>query len=301
MSDIAHTKKQFSFKKLFEKCKQKSNFSVHFSFVLLMIVGCFFGLGKLLFSYFICLVFHEMVHFFVAKKLGYKLGKIRLSITGAVLDAKQDEFAFKDEILIAISAPLVNLAVGFLLVSFWWIVPESYNFLQDLAVINFAIFGFNILPFFPLDGGRVLLGFLSKKTQRKKALKLCQAVTICASILLFIIFVFSLFVSPFFSLGVCAINLFVSAIVEDKNAVYHKLFYTERKLQKSKNGGIEGQEIIVHKSVRFASMLKMLDARHFTTFVLVDENFNVVAKVKENQLAELIEKENMGFDAVAEK
>lgn len=295
MSDIARVKKGFSFKKLLKKCKQKSKISVHFSFALLMIVGCFFGLGKLLFSYFVCLVFHEMVHFFVAKKLGYKLGAIRLSMTGAVLDAKQDEFSFKDEILIAISAPLVNLAVGFLLVSFWWIVPESYNFLQDLAVINFAIFGFNILPFFPLDGGRVLLGFLSKKTQRKNALKLCQAITICASILLFILFVFSLFVSPLFSLGVGAINLFVSAIVEDKNAVYHKLFYTERKLQKSKSGGIESQEIIVHKSVRFAGMLKMVDARHFTTFVIVDDNFNVVSKVKENQLAQLIEKENMDF------
>lgn len=301
MSDIARTKKGFSFKKLFEKCKQKSKFSVHFSFVVLMIVGCFFGFGKLLFSYFVCLVFHELVHSFVAKKLGYKLGKIRLSMTGAVLDAKQDEFSFKDEILIAISAPLVNLVVGFLLVSFWWIVPESYNFLQDLAVINFAIFGFNILPFFPLDGGRVLLGFLSKKTERKTALKLCRAVTICASILLFIIFVFSLFVSPLFSLGVGAINLFVSAIVEDKNAVYHKLFYTERKLQKSKSGGIEAQEIIVHKSVRFASMLKMLDARHFTTFVIVDDNFNVVSKVKENQLAQLIEKENMDFESQTEK
>ena len=301
MSDIARTKKGFFFKKLFEKCKQKSKFSVHFSFVMLMIVGCFFGLGKLLFSYFICLVFHELVHSFVAKKLGYKLGKIRLSMMGAVLDAKQDEFAFKDEILIAISAPLVNLVVGFLLVSFWWIVPESYNFLQDLAVINFAIFGFNILPFFPLDGGRVLLGFLSKKTQRKTALKLCQAVTICASILLFIIFVFSLFVYPLFSLGVGAINLFVSAIVEDKNAVYHKLFYTERKLQKSKSGGIEAQEIIVHKSVRYASMLKMLDARHFTTFVIVDDDFIVVSKVKENQLAQLIEQENMDFHSQTEK
>lgn len=295
MSDIARVKKGFSFKELLKKCKEKSKISVHFSFALLMIVGCFFGLGKLLFSYFVCLVFHEMVHYFVAKKLGYKLGAIRLSMTGAVLDAKQDEFSFKDEILIAISAPLVNLVVGFLLVSFWWIVPESYNFLQDLAVINFAIFGFNILPFFPLDGGRVLLGFLSKKTQRKNALKLCRAITICASILLFIFFVFSLFVSPLFSLGVGAINLFVSAIVEDKNAVYHKLFYTERKLQKSKSGGIESQEIIVHKSVRFAGMLKMVDARHFTTFVIVDDNFNVVSKVKENQLAQLIEKENMDF------
>lgn len=295
MSDIARVKKGFSFKELLKKCKEKSKISVHFSFIVLMVVGYFFGLGKLLFSYFVCLVFHEMVHYFVAKKLGYKLGTIRLSMTGAVLDAKQDEFSFKDEILIAISAPLVNLAVGFLLVSFWWIVPESYNFLQDLAVINFAIFGFNILPFFPLDGGRVLLGFLSKKTQRKNALKLCRAVTICASILLFIFFVFSLFVSPLFSLGVGAINLFVSAIIDDKNAVYHKLFYTERKLQKSKSGGIESQVIIVHKSVRFAGMLKMVDARHFTTFVIVDDNFNVVSKVKENQLAQLIEKENMDF------
>ena len=69
MSDIARVKKGFSFKELLKKCKEKSKISVHFSFIVLMVVGYFFGLGKLLFSYFVCLVFHEMVHYFVAKKL----------------------------------------------------------------------------------------------------------------------------------------------------------------------------------------------------------------------------------------
>lgn len=301
MSDITHAKNHFSLKKMFEKTKQKSKFSVHFSFLILLALGSFFGMFKLLFSYFVCLVFHEAVHAFVAKKLGYGLGKIRLSMAGAILCSSQDEFSFKDEIIIAISAPLVNLFVGFLLVSFWWIFPESYNFLQDLAVINFAIFGFNILPFFPLDGGRVLLGIVSKKMQRKNAVKLCKSISLIASVLLFLVFVFSLFSSPLFSVAIGAINLFCSVICEDKNAVYHKLFQIEKKLKKAKSGGIEGQEIFVHKSVRFASMMKMLDSRHFTTFVIVDDNFNVVSKVKENQLAILIERENNSFQVGNEK
>ncbi len=233
-----------------------------------------------------------MVHALVAKKLGYELAKIQLSASGAVLDGESDEFAFKDEILIAISAPLFNLCVAILLVAFWWIFPESYNFLQDEVVINLAIFAFNILPFFPLDGGRVLLGVLSKRTERKNAVRICKAITFVFSCLLFVVFVISLFSVPVFSLGVASVNLFLSAMLENKNAVYRRLFLTERKIKKSKNGGIESQVVFVHQSVSALKLARLVDARHFTTFLIVDDEFNVKKKIKENELPELIEKEN---------
>lgn len=288
MPNIAHGRK----KKKHTQKERRIHFSLHFSFVLLLAVGAVFGFLKIIVSYFFFLCLHEAVHAIVAKKLGYELAKIQLSASGAVLDGESDEFAFNDEILIAISAPIFNLCVAILLVAFWWIFPESYNFLQDEVVINLAIFAFNILPFFPLDGGRVLLGFLSKRVERKKALKICKTITFVFSCLLFVVFVFSLFSFPVFSLGIASVNLFLSALLENKNAVYRRLFLTERKIKKSKNGGIESQMIYVHQSVSVMKLARLVDARHFTIFFVVDDEFNVKKKIKENELAKLIECEN---------
>lgn len=287
LSDIAHRKSMQKIKKR----KRKTHFSVHFSFLILMTISFFLGLFKVVFSYFFFLCLHECVHAFVAKKLGYGLGKIELSASGAVLDANEDEFSFKDEILIAISGPLFNLFVAFLLIAFWWIYPESYNFLQDEVVVNFAIFSFNILPFFPLDGGRILLGFLSKKIERKSAVKICKTITFVFSILLFFVFVFSLFKTPVFSIGVASVNLFLSAILENKNAVYRRLFLVEKKVEKSKNGGVEGRIVYVHESVTYLSLLRLIDARHFTVFRVIDDSLRVKKEFLETELQSLIERE----------
>lgn len=292
LSDIVPTKKVKNKTKKHKNIFKQSNFSVHYSFVVLMVVGAFLGIFKLLLLYFICLCLHEMVHNYFAKKQGYKLGKIRLSISGAVLDASGDEFAFKDEILIAISAPIFNLLLALLFIAFWWIYPESYNFLQDVVVINLAIFAFNILPFFPLDGGRVLLGVLSKRNSRNVAVKICKSLTIIFGILMFLFFVVSLFISPAFSVGIAGVNLFLSAIIEDRNAAYKRLFYFEKKVEKSKNGGIEGQTIYINKNQPLHSLVKMLDARHFTTFIIVDDYFKPIKSISEVELQDLIIKQN---------
>lgn len=293
MSDITLKKERFSIKKLVQKCKEKSKISVHFSFLILMVVGSFLGLFKILFCYFLWLCLHEMVHAFVAKKLGYGLSKISLQVGGAVLDAEQDEFSFKDEILIAISAPLFNLLVGFLIVSVWWIYPESYNFLQDQAVINFAIFGFNILPIFPLDGGRVLLGFLSRKIERKNAVKICKTISIFFSLVLFSLFIASLFISPVFSLGIASLNLFWSALAENKNANYKRILYASRKLERCKRGGAIGQTIYVHQNKSPLEMFRLVDARHVTTFVVVDDNMKIIKTISEFEVVSLLESGNV--------
>ncbi len=293
MSDITLKKERFSIKKFVKKCKEKSKISVHFSFLVLIVVGSFFGLFKILICYFLWLCIHEMVHAFVAKKLGYGLSKISLQVGGAVLDAEQDEFSFNDEILIAISAPLFNLLVGFLIVSFWWIWPESYNFLQDQAVINFAIFGFNILPIFPLDGGRVLLGFLSRKFERKNAVKICKTISVFFSLILFVLFVVSLFISPVFSIGIASLNLFLSALSENKKANYKRILYFSRKLEKCKKGGVVGQVIYVHQNMSPLELFRLVDARHITTFKVVDDNMKIVKTINEFEVFSLLESEKV--------
>lgn len=259
-------------------------FSIHYSFIILMVFAWFVGLLNLLILYFICLLLHELVHWYVAKKRGYKIGKIKLLATGAVLEAESDEFNFNDEIIIAISGPLFNLCFAILILACWWIYPESYNYSQDLLVINLAIFSFNMLPVFPLDGGRILLAFLSKKCERKEAVRITKFIAIILSFLLFFLFIISLFNKPNFTLAIASINMFIGSITEDKKAVYKKLLYLPRKIERTKKSGVEIRYILVGYQTEKIKLFKMLNARFYTIFILVDNNLKQVGIIQESEL-----------------
>lgn len=268
------------------KKKKIFGFGLHYSFIVLLIFCFATGQGFLCLLYFLCLLLHEMVHGIVARKRGYQIGKIKLLATGAVLEAESDEFAFNDEIIIALSAPLFNLAVFVFLVALWWIYPESYNHTQDLAVINLAIFAFNILPIFPLDGGRILLAWLSKRLERKTAVRVVRMVTCTLSCLLFLIFVFSIFSKPNFSLGMMSVTLFVSGIADDKNAVYKRALYLSRKFKRATRNGVEVRYVLVFEETPKEKLITLLSARFYTIFVLIDSKFNKVKEVEEKSLFE---------------
>jgi len=259
-------------------------FSIHYSFLILMFASFFASLLGLFVLYFICLLAHEIMHAIVAKKRGYKIGKIKLLATGAVLEAENDEFSYSDEIFIAFAGPLLNLIIALILIALWWIFPESYNYTQDLCVINLALFGFNILPIFPLDGGRILLAIVSKKTDRKIAVTLVKTISIVFCILLFLLFLISLIIDPNFSLGIMAITLFVGVITEDKSAVYKRTFYLSRKRERIKKNGVELRVLYVDENMPLYKLLKMLNARHYTIFVCVDENLKQKQIISEKQL-----------------
>lgn len=270
------------------KRKHKFAYSLHYSFIVLMVCSALVGLLDLMLLYFACLVCHELAHAYVARKKGYQIGKIKLMATGAVLEAESDEFTFTDEVLIALAGPLFNLLLCLIVVVFWWIKPEVYNYTQDLCVVNLAIFCFNMLPIFPLDGGRILLGILSRKTERAQAVRIVKTISVILSCLLFIVFLISLFSSPQFSLGVMAITLFAGAISTDKDASYKRIYLQKRKLERVKKQGLEQRVLYVGKDIEYKSLIKLIDLRHYTTFMLVDDKMQVVSKLSEDQIIEKV-------------
>ena len=61
-----------------------------------------------------------------------------------------------------------------IIVSLWWFFPSTYSITEMFYASNLSTILFNLLPIFPLDGGRVLLGALASKTERKKAFKITK-------------------------------------------------------------------------------------------------------------------------------
>lgn len=116
---------------------------------------------------FVSIIFHEFWHSIVARKYGLPISGITLFIFGGVSEMTDEPREAKTEFLMAIAGPLSSFFLGlvfYLIVLAQggaWALPVR-GVLIYLASINVLLGIFNLLPAFPLDGGRVLRSILWK-------------------------------------------------------------------------------------------------------------------------------------------
>ncbi len=162
---------------------------VHFTFPLILLLGAFdwgskygasgaaFG-ALLMLALFVCVVLHELGHSLVAQRFGIPVREIVLLPIGGVAMLGKMPRKPVQELLIAIAGPLVNvvLAIGLVfalgvrgdlpldgsgLLALSKAAPSVETLLQWLLAANVSLFVFNLIPAFPLDGGRILRAVLA--------------------------------------------------------------------------------------------------------------------------------------------
>jgi len=104
------------------------------------------------------IVLHELGHTLVARAFGIPVKSITLFIFGGVAQLAGRPKAPLGELLMAIAGPLVSIALGTLFLGLSKIQAlsvELHGILDYLGTLNFALAVFNLLPAFPMDGGRV--------------------------------------------------------------------------------------------------------------------------------------------------
>jgi len=109
--------------------------------------------------FFISILLHELSHSLVAKARGIHVEGITLFVFGGVSRLGREPESASEEFQIAIVGPLTSLAIGVGFAILWLALrnpaPEAAAIAGYLAFINSVIAAFNMLPGFPLDGGRV--------------------------------------------------------------------------------------------------------------------------------------------------
>ncbi len=103
---------------------------------------------------------HELSHSIVANRLGIPVRRITLFVFGGVSYLEGDARTPREEFLIAIAGPATSFAIAGALAALWAILFRPYEPIalvaEYLAIANGVIGLFNLIPGFPLDGGRVL-------------------------------------------------------------------------------------------------------------------------------------------------
>ena len=130
-------------------------------------------------SVFACVVLHEFGHAVVAQKFGIQVPRIVLLPIGGMAEFDRIPESSRAEILIALAGPMVNALLVLLLFAVGVRFPAHWDALvfpltlaefgRHLLAMNIAMGLFNLLPIFPMDGGRVLRAALSLQRDHFRA------------------------------------------------------------------------------------------------------------------------------------
>ncbi len=175
------------------------------------LLGIFVAIGL-----FISILIHELAHSIVSIKNGFEVEDISLWIFGGV--SKIEEMPTDPNLEIKISAvgPLSSLGLALLLfLGGSFVVEDSLIFLfYYLSFLNFFLAGFNLIPAFPMDGGRILRALLSKRYSYIKATKTASTIGKAFAIIFALV---GLFLNVFLIL--IAFFIYMAASQESKRVV----------------------------------------------------------------------------------
>ncbi|MFD1586556.1 site-2 protease family protein [Halorientalis brevis] len=131
---------------------------------------------------------HELGHSLVARRYGVHIEAITLWFLGGLAQFEEFPDSWTQELKIAIAGPIVSVVIGALCYGGFAALPADLPavrfVLGYLAVLNVVLAGFNLLPGFPMDGGRVLRALLSRNRSRLEATQIAAGVGKAFAVLL---------------------------------------------------------------------------------------------------------------------
>lgn len=235
---------------------------------------------------FITVLLHELGHALTAKRYNIKTKDITLLPIGGIARLERLPENPSEELIVAIAGPIVNFVLAFITQLFITIPQNSEEFLAQLSggvnahnfflnfyIVNLTLAVFNLIPAFPMDGGRVLRALLALRLDRKTATII--AARIGQSIAVGFIFI-GFFSNPFLIL----IGLFVifSAQLETESVEFKNLLegYTVRDVVMKEYQIIEADE----KIKKAVAIILETEHRKF----LVTQNNSLVGTLNKDQI-----------------
>lgn len=249
--------------------------------IFLIIVGY---KGQLLYAFFIVIV-HEMVHYIAARYLGFSGFDIELIAVGAVLKFRDlDDATPKEDLLISLSGPMSNIALAVVFYFLYKLFP--INDIYMLFAGNLAIGFFNLIPAFPLDGGRILRDLLSFRFIYKKSNKIMMILSITIGTLLMFLYVYMFLKgSTNFNLGIISLFIIISSLRENERISYIIMAdIIKKKYKFIKKGYIDNRNTSIYYKKDLLSAMGLFDKNKYNIFTVLDEEMKVMDIIYEEEI-----------------
>jgi len=251
------------------------------------IMGTFGAIG-----FFASILFHEFWHCLVARHYGMPISNITLFLLGGVSEMDEEPESPKIEFLMAIAGPVSSLILGFLLyaiargASTVGVFEPAIIIISYLAFINWILAVFNMLPAFPLDGGRVLRSALWQfKGDLRWATSIASKAGSFFGIVLMILGVLNLFTgNPIGGVWYIIIGMFLNSSAQ---LSYQQVLVKQNLKGKNVASLMRTEPINVNPDISVHDLVENYIYRHHFKMYPVVENGRLVGCIHMNRVKEI--------------
>jgi len=227
----------------------------HPLFLLVTIIMIWNGYGLYLIVGILAVLIHESAHAITANHFGVRVNKITLLPFGAQVSIDCAFLPAGAYTAIMLAGSISNAVVSLFAGSFLWLFPQLFNGIGMFITANVSVAILNLLPFYPLDGGKIIEQFANKK--------LIKGLFIFSNI----IFVGLFFVSCFFffwTLAIFCICMIISVNTESRNEYVTKLC----KITKTKKSRVH--ETAIQSDMTLFDVYKKTSSKYYSKFIVTD-------------------------------
>jgi len=238
--------------------------AIHPLFFLVGIASAFTGRLLIFVIATVAAVEHECAHAFMARRYGFGLNKIVLMPYGAVVKGDLDGITTAQELCVLAAGPLSNALTALAFAALWWLFPQTYPYTDVAAYVSVSLAVVNLIPAYPLDGGR-MLRVLLKPLGKARARTVCLVVTWAVIAGLVAWFVVSCFHAVNVSVLAFAVMLAGSAF---GGGSYERMTFSR---DKSFLRGIEERRIAISAEKTVGEAMRFLREDKYLVFVLFSD------------------------------
>lgn len=226
---------------------------VHPLFVLTAVVAIIFSVTNFFIALTFAVIAHELAHAVVAKKIGVIAARITLTPFGGALNLQSNILTPHQKCVIYWAGPIASLLFSLLFGVVVWLFPTIFICLEYLVAANFLVGVINLLPIYPLDGGKILAQYISTK-----------AILIWSDLCFVALLIGALIMFNWWWIFFAVIML-IQINWDFKQSLYYDKFSYRGK---QKTGKFVRCAIL--SSATLFSAYKMIDKKHPTEFVVTD-------------------------------
>ncbi|TCS96494.1 site-2 protease family protein [Hazenella coriacea] len=262
-------------------------FQIHPLFWLLVCSAIWTGYFLEVLTLMVLVVIHELGHMSAAWSYGWRIHSMQLLPFGGV--AKMEEWgtvSAQEEMIVALAGPFQHMWMIIISYLFYFTGFWSKGWTDYFILCNFLIAGFNLLPIYPLDGGRVIQALLSYLMPYR----LCIMITLWLGIICSTLLVIGSFILALD--GVLLHLLFLSLFLvysnvialKQKNIQYIRFLLRRRERGISHSAKI--QTLCVNERDPLWSVVKRWYKEHYHVLKVVDQKGRVIGFIPEEQILE---------------
>lgn len=212
---------------------------------------------------FLAVTLHETGHALAARARGYVVSSLTIFPFGAMMSVEEN-FDRASAVIVGLAGPLTNAFLALITLGIWWLFPSVYDVTRLFLYANVSLCVFNLLPVYPLDGSRVVLGLCKNRIRAVKGLR---AAGVAVSVIMMALFIASAFYDINFTLGIVAVFLFYGAVFQVTEECYVSVFAPSAK---DYGGGVELRTVEISAETSIARLFRFVSPSYSTTFILVD-------------------------------